>query len=48
MAESRSQQAEVAYMAAVIERAGDLALWEEPARFIQALETAADGTERPS
>jgi hypothetical protein len=40
---SPAQQAAVAQMAAVIERAaGDLALAEEPARFIAALEAAGD------
>jgi hypothetical protein len=39
MDESRPQQAEVAALLGVIERmAGDLALAEEPARFIAALE----------
>jgi hypothetical protein len=39
MDESRAQQAEVAALLGVIERmAGDLALAEEPARFIAALE----------
>jgi len=46
MEESRAQQAEVAALLGVIERmAADLALAEEPARFIAALEAgrAADG-----
>ena len=39
MAQSGQQQAELASMAGIIERlAGDLALGEEPARFIAALE----------
>ena len=39
MAESREQQVELANMAGIIERlAGELALAEEPARFIAALE----------
>lgn len=39
MDESRPQQAEVAALLGVIERmAGDLALAEEPARFIAALD----------
>ena len=39
MAESRQQQVELANMAGLIERlAGELALGEEPARFIAALE----------
>ena len=39
MTETRQRQAEVASMAGVIERlAGELALAEEPARFIAALE----------
>ena len=39
MAESRQQQVELANMAGIIERlAGELALGEEPARFIAALE----------
>jgi hypothetical protein len=45
MAEQRPQQAEVAGMAGVIERlAGELALAEEPACFIVALEGEADAT----
>ncbi|HET7875410.1 MAG TPA: hypothetical protein VFN71_07775 [Methylomirabilota bacterium] len=43
MAGERSQQAEAAHLAAVIERAGDIALYEEPARFVAALE---EGDER--
>jgi hypothetical protein len=43
MAEQRPQQAEVAGMAGVIERlAGELALAEEPACFIVALEGEED------
>jgi hypothetical protein len=39
MAESRQQQVELANMAGIIERlAGELALSEEPARFIAVLE----------
>jgi hypothetical protein len=38
---SRSQQAELANLLGVIERAGDLALSEEPSRFIAALEEGA-------
>jgi hypothetical protein len=39
MAESREPQVELANMAGIIERlAGELALAEEPARFIAALE----------
>jgi hypothetical protein len=44
MTDTRQQQAEMASMAGVIERlAGELALAEEPARFIAALE-AEEGT----
>ena len=47
MTEKRQQQAEMAGMLGVIERlAGELALAEEPARFIAALEgdeAASDG-----
>ena len=39
--QSRSQQAELANLLGVIERAGDLALSEEPSRFIAALEDGA-------
>ena len=43
MADTRQQQAEMASMAGVIERlAGELALGEEPARFIAALEAEED------
>ena len=43
MAQSGQQQAELAGMAGIIERlAGDLALGEEPARFIAALEGEED------
>jgi len=43
MAESKGQQATLARLASVIERAaGDLSLAEEPARFIAALEDEAD------
>ena len=43
MADTRQQQAEMASMAGVIERlAGELALGEEPARFITALEAEED------
>lgn len=43
MAERPQQQAELAGMAGAIERlAGDLALAEEPARFIAALERERD------
>jgi hypothetical protein len=39
----KTRQAMVAHLAAVIERAAaDLALAEEPARFVTALETEAD------
>jgi hypothetical protein len=42
MTDSRSQQADLANLAAAIERAaGDLALGEEPSRFLVALEEAA-------
>jgi len=45
MTEQRPQQAEVAGMAGVIERlAGELALAEEPACFIVALEGEEDAT----
>src|SRR5438876_9481149 len=48
MTESRSQQVDLAGLAAAIERAAaDLALAEEPSRFIAALEEAADEEERP-
>ncbi len=44
MTESRTQQVDLANLAAAIERAAaDLALAEEPSRFIAALEEAADG-----
>jgi hypothetical protein len=43
MEESRTQQATLARLASVIERAaGDLSLAEEPARFIAALEGEGD------
>jgi hypothetical protein len=43
MAEPKGQQATLARLASVIERAaGDLSLAEEPARFIAALEDEAD------
>ena len=43
MTQSGQQQAEPANMAGIIERlAGDLALGEEPARFIAALEGEED------
>ena len=43
MAQSGQQQAELANMAGIIELlARDLALGEEPARFIAALEAAED------
>lgn len=46
MSESRIQQAELANLAATIERAAaDLALAEEPARFVAALEEAAEERE---
>jgi hypothetical protein len=46
MEESRAQQAEVAALLGVIERmAADLALAEEPARFIAALEAGRDAAE---
>ncbi len=46
MRESRIQQAELANLAAAIERAaGDLALAEEPSRFIAALEEVAEERE---
>ena len=46
MTESEQRQAELASMVGIIERlAGDLALGEEPARFIDALE--ADEDARP-
>ena len=46
MPDTRQQQAEMASLAGVIERlAGELALAEEPARFIAALE---GGDEAPS
>ena len=51
MEESRAQQAEVAALLGVIERmAADLALAEEPSRFVAALEAghAATGGEAPS
>jgi len=42
MSESTSQQAVLAHLAGMIERAaGDLALAEEPARFAAALEQGA-------
>jgi hypothetical protein len=42
MTESRTQQVDLANLAAAIERAAaDLALAEEPSRFIAALEEAA-------
>jgi hypothetical protein len=45
MDESRPQQAEVAALLGVIERmAGDLALAEEPARFIAVLEAGRPPT----
>jgi len=47
MTESRSQQVDLANLAAAIERAAaDLALAEEPSRFIAALEAAAEEEER--
>ena len=47
MGEGNAQQAALAQMAAVIERAaGDLALAEEPARFIAALEGDGDPEDR--
>jgi hypothetical protein len=43
MPDTRQQQAEMASLAGVIERlAGELALAEEPARFIAALEAEED------
>lgn len=39
---SRGQQVEVANLLGVIERAGDLALSEEPSRFVAALDEAAE------
>ena len=46
MEESRAQQAEVAALLGVIERmAADLALAEEPSRFIAALEAGRDAAE---
>jgi hypothetical protein len=43
MTESRTQQVDLANLAAGIERAAaDLALAEEPSRFITALEEAAE------
>jgi len=49
MTEARGRQVELASMAGIIERlAGDLALSEEPARFIAALEgSAADEIDGP-
>jgi len=45
MAERPQQQAELAGVAGAIERlAGDLALAEEPSRFIAALERESDAT----
>jgi hypothetical protein len=45
MTERPQQQAELAGLAGAIERlAGDLALAEEPARFIVALEREGDAT----
>ncbi len=42
MSETRTQQADLANLAAAIERAAaDLSLAEEPSRFIAALEEAA-------
>jgi hypothetical protein len=47
MTESRSQQVDLAGLAAAIERAAaDLALAEEPSRFIAALEEAAEEERR--
>ena len=44
MSESQTQQVELANLAAAIERAAaDLALAEEPARFVAALEDLAEG-----
>jgi hypothetical protein len=44
MTESRQDQVELANMAGIIERlAGELALGEEPARFIAALEGLGPG-----
>ncbi|HET8576534.1 MAG TPA: hypothetical protein VFO18_05510 [Methylomirabilota bacterium] len=40
--ESKGQQVEVANLLGVIERAGDLALTEEPSRFAAALEAGTD------
>lgn len=52
MDESRAQQAEIAALLGAIERlAADLALAEEPSRFIAALaseRTEGEGTGRPS
>ncbi len=46
MSEPRNLQLELANLAAAIERAaGDLALAEEPSRFIAALEEAAPAEE---
>jgi hypothetical protein len=43
MSESKAQQVELANLAAAIERAAaDLALAEEPARFVAALEDLAE------
>jgi len=46
MSEPQSQPAELANLAAAIERAGrDLALAEEPSRFIAALDAGAEEQE---
>ena len=46
MSEPKTQPAELAYLAAAIERAaGDLALGEEPSRFIAALDAGAEEAE---
>jgi len=47
MTESRTEQVDLANLAAAIERAaGDLALAEEPSRFIAALEEGAEEERR--
>jgi hypothetical protein len=47
MTESRTQQVDLANMAAAMERAAaDLAVAEEPSRFIAALEEAAEEERR--
>ncbi len=49
MDDSRAQQAELANLLGVIERAGaDLALAEEPSRFVAALENLTAEDEKPA